>query len=75
MNSAGYPNIETVIDNKRYTVAAFYQFVSLNNIQYLQTELKKLCQQYEIFGTILLAREGINGTVSGNKASVNLLFK
>ena len=44
MNSAGDPNAKTIIDAKRYTVAAFYQFVSLNNIKYLQTELKKLCQ-------------------------------
>ena len=75
MNSAGDPNAKTIIDAKRYTVAAFYQFVSLNNIKYLQTELKKLCQKYEIFGTILLAREGINGTVSGNQSSVSSLFR
>ena len=75
MNSAGDPNVKTIIDDKRYTVAAFYQFVSLNNIKYLQTELKKICQKHGIFGTILLAREGINGTVSGNQSSVNSLFK
>ena len=75
MNLAEDPNIKAIIDEKRYTVAAFYQFISLNNIKHLQAELKKLCQKYEIFGTILLAREGINGTVSGNQSSVNLLFK
>ena len=75
MNLAEDPNVKAIIDEKRYTVAAFYQFVSLNNIKHLQAELKKLCQKYEIFGTILLAREGINGTVSGNQTSVNLLFK
>ena len=75
MNLAGDPNIKAIIDEKRYTVAAFYQFVSLSNIKHLQAELKKLCQKYEIFGTILLAREGINGTVSGNQSSVSSLFK
>ena len=75
MNLAEDPNVKAIIDEKRYTVAAFYQFVSLNNIKHLQAELKKLCQKYEIFGTILLAREGINGTVSGSQSSVNSLFK
>ena len=75
MNVAEDSNVKAIIDEKRYTVAAFYQFVSLNNIKHLQAELKKLCQKYEIFGTILLAREGINGTVSGSQSSVNSLFK
>ena len=47
MNVAEDPNVKAIIDEKRYTVAAFYQFVSLNNIKHLQAELKKLCQKYK----------------------------
>ena len=73
MNLAEDPNVKAIIDEKRYTVAAFYQFVSLNNIKHLQAELKKLCQKHELFGTILLAREGINGTVAGTSNEIKLL--
>ena len=75
MNAAECPNLGNIIDERHYTVAAFYQFASLNNILSLQTELKKLCQRNEIFGTILLASEGINGTVAGKQSSINCLFK
>ena len=75
MNAAENPNLGNIIDEKHYTVAAFYQFASLNNILSLQTELKKLCQRNEIFGTILLASEGVNGTVAGKQSSINCLFK
>ena len=75
MSAAEDPNSGNIIDERRYTVAAFYQFASLNNILSLQTELKKLCQRNEIFGTILLASEGINGTVAGKQSSINCLFK
>jgi UPF0176 protein len=75
MNTAENPNLWNIIDERHYTVAAFYQFASLNNILSLQTELKKLCQRNEIFGTILLASEGINGTIAGKQSSINCLFK
>ena len=75
MNAAEDPNFGNIIDEKHYTVAAFYHFTSLNNILSLQTELKKLCQRNEIFGTIVLASEGINGTVAGKQSSINCLFK
>ena len=75
MSAAEDPNLGDIIDERRYTVAAFYQFASLNNILSLQTELKKLCQRNEIFGTVLLASEGINGTVAGKQSSINCLFK
>ena len=75
MSAAEDPNSGNIIEERRYTVAAFYQFASLNNILSLQTELKKLCQRNEIFGTILLASEGVNGTVAGKQSSINCLFK
>jgi UPF0176 protein len=54
-------------------VAAFYQFISLPNYQDLQPFLKDFCQQRAIKGTILLALEGINGTVAGSRESITQL--
>ena len=50
-----------------FLTIAFYQFVSLENIDQLQAFILKFCQKNNIKGTILLASEGINGTISGQK--------
>lgn len=48
-----------------YKVAAFYRFVKLDDISALQAEIKAFCAAHDIFGTILLAPEGVNGTIAG----------
>ena len=54
-----------------YLTIAFYQFVSLKNIEQLQKSILKFCQKNKIKGTILLASEGINGTISGKKNNIH----
>ncbi len=54
----------------RLIVCAFYKFVTLENYQDLQLPLKKFCIDHGIYGTILLAREGFNGTVAGTAESI-----
>ena len=51
-------------------VAAFYHFVPLDNLTVFQADLLTLCQNENIKGTILLANEGINGTIAGHRDSV-----
>lgn len=55
-------------------VAAFYKFVSIDDPAGLRTELYDLCAGQGIKGTILIAREGINATVSGNDAAIDALL-
>ena len=50
-----------------FLTIAFYQFVSLENIDQLKAFILKFCQKNSIKGTILLASEGINGTISGDE--------
>ena len=52
------------------TVAAFYKFADLANYTQLQQPLKNVCQLQSVKGTILLAQEGINGTVAGSAKNV-----
>ena len=47
------------------TVAALYQFASFDDPAALQSPLLNLCKARTIKGTILLATEGINGTIAG----------
>lgn len=55
-------------------VAALYKFVSLPDYQALREPLLQTLLQHEIKGTLLLAEEGINGTVSGSRAAIDALL-
>ncbi len=54
-----------------YTVVTFYKFVSLADLETRRESLLKYCQERQIKGTILLAKEGINGTISGSKQAID----
>ena len=51
-------------------VAAFYRFSALQDLVPLQAELLQLAAAGDVRGTILLASEGVNGTISGPEVSV-----
>ena len=57
-----------------YTVAAFYKFVALPDYEALRAPLLTMCKKHGIVGTILLAREGINGTVCGTHEAIAALM-
>ena len=54
-------------------VAALYRFVSFDAPEALQPMISEQCTQTGIKGTILLAREGINGTVAGEPEAIDAL--
>jgi UPF0176 protein len=51
-------------------VVTFYKFVSLPDCVEKQAPLLAFCQQQGIRGTILLATEGINGTIAGSQEAI-----
>ena len=57
-----------------YKVAALYQFVPLPDFRELKDPLHRLCTDLEIRGTLLLALEGINGTVAGTEEGIDALM-
>lgn len=57
-----------------YLVAALYKFVSLPDYAELQAPLLAACEARDILGTILLAEEGINGTISGTRDDINAIL-
>lgn len=59
----------------QYVVCALYKFVALNDYQQIQQPLKDLLEANHIRGTLLLASEGINGTVAGKRESIDVLLK
>lgn len=52
-------------------VAALYKFVALPDYQELREPLIAECQEAGIKGTLLLAAEGINGTVAGTREGID----
>ena len=48
-----------------YRVLLYYQYVPIDDPETFASEHKLFCQKLELKGRILVAKEGINGTVSG----------
>ncbi|ALE02918.1 rhodanese-related sulfurtransferase [Bartonella ancashensis] len=60
---------------KKFKVAALYCFADLGECCQLQRPLLDLCQAHGIKGTLLLAKEGINGTVAGSPDAIEVLVR
>lgn len=52
-------------------VCALYKFVTLENYQALRLPLQNLLEAQAVRGTLLLANEGINGTIAGSRAAID----
>jgi UPF0176 protein len=57
-----------------YCVAALYRFCRLEGFEALRVPLLAQCNAHAVKGTLLLAREGINGTVAGSEAGIASLL-
>ena len=57
-----------------YKVAAFYQFTALADFRALREPLRARCADLKLKGSVLLAAEGINGTLAGDAAAIDALF-
>ncbi|MBX2807685.1 MAG: rhodanese-related sulfurtransferase [Cellvibrionaceae bacterium] len=55
-------------------VAALYRFVKLPDYQDLSPALLAFCESQQLKGTLLLAPEGINGTVAGRREAIDALL-
>lgn len=57
-----------------YVVSALYKFVVLKEYQQLKEPLLRFMKLHKIKGSLLLAEEGINGTVAGTREAINALY-
>jgi UPF0176 protein len=58
-----------------FLVAALYKFVQLPDYKALQAPLLAVCESHDVKGTLLLAEEGINGTIAGPAKGVRAVLK
>ena len=54
-----------------FKVAAFYSFIDLSDLLELKSEFTEFLKKQDIRGTMLIASEGINGTLAGKESSIN----
>ncbi len=57
-----------------YTVAALYHFTRFDDPAALRGPLLDLCKSKGIMGTLLLAKEGVNGTIAGDRAGIDAVL-
>lgn len=58
-----------------FVVATFYKFSALDRLDERVEAIREVCEAGGVKGTILLAEEGINATVSGTRESVDALLE
>ena len=62
-------------NTNKIIIAAMYKFVHLPDFVKLRKKLIQVCEKQSLKGTLLLAEEGINGTVAGDRDGIdNLLY-
>lgn len=57
-----------------FLTAALYKFVALPDFADLQAPLQAFCEAQDVRGTLLLAEEGINGTIAGPEQGVRAVL-
>ncbi|MEK6733541.1 MAG: rhodanese-related sulfurtransferase [Pseudomonadota bacterium] len=55
-------------------ITTFYHFINLPNYESLKEPLLNFCKDNGLKGTILVAREGVNSTISGTRDGIDKLY-
>ncbi len=57
-------------ENPSISVLALYGFAPIADPQALRDQLRQICEHHGVKGTLLIAQEGINGTIAGSEAGL-----
>ncbi|MEP2029556.1 MAG: rhodanese-related sulfurtransferase [Paracoccaceae bacterium] len=57
-----------------YTIAALYHFTRFDDLPAIREPLLEVCSANDVLGTLLLAREGVNGTIAGPRAGIDAVL-
>ena len=56
--------------NSKFTILSFYQFKQIKDLLTIISRISDFCKFNKIKGTIIIAEEGINGTIAGTSQSI-----
>ena len=62
-------------NEENIVISTFYKFFDFYYYETAKENLKKFCDSEDLKGTILIAAEGINSTISGSRAGIDNLYK
>src|SRR5690606_29154139 len=60
--------------NAPIVVCALYKFVALPDYADFRQSLLNIMEQQKVRGTLLLAKEGINGTIAGSRKGIDFVL-
>ena len=55
-------------------VVSFYRFTDVDDPQKLRGRLQVMCERAGMLGTVLVASEGVNGTLAGSAEAIQSVF-
>ena len=58
-----------------FTVVALYKFIPINDLIKTRGAVNKLCDSWSIYGGLIFASEGINGTIAGSTENIPEFIK
>ena len=59
----------------KYKVIGFYKFISLSNVDKLKIEYVNFMKPKKILGTLILAKDGVNGMLAGEDSQIDLIIR
>jgi len=65
---------DSQLNKAKWKIVTLYQFVKLKNITKKKKDLEVICKNQNVFGTLILANEGINGTITGEAKSIEFVI-
>ncbi len=68
-------NASLIESSQMWKVLALYRFVKLKDLSSLKETLQARCEELHICGTLLLAPEGINGTIAGEESAMATILQ
>ena len=60
---------------EKIKILAFYKFTAFESLIELQQSLLRVCKANNIFGSILISQEGLNGTIAGFERNIDIVLK
>lgn len=56
-------------------IVSFYRFTAVSDPAKLQADFQPLCEEHGFLGTVLIAEEGVNGTLTGGEKELQSIFR
>ncbi|MFN7038231.1 MAG: rhodanese-related sulfurtransferase [Alphaproteobacteria bacterium] len=57
-----------------FVITTFYHFFKIDNLEEAKESLLSFCRASKLLGTILIATEGINSTISGSRENIDSFY-